>query len=110
MKLVAISERGARMGEGHGRAKFSDHDIELICSLLEARNDAIETGRAAGMSWAMVATHLNVLQLSYRWIAIKMECSKRHVRDIDSGRVRSLVAAKWKRVADSGALRRGENG
>ena len=97
------------MGEGHGRAKFSDHDIELICALLDARNDAIETGRAAGMSWAAVAALLATLQLSYRWIAIKMECSKRHVRDIDSGRVRSLVAAKWKRLP-SGADSGGENG
>jgi hypothetical protein len=91
------------MGEGHGRAKFSDHDVGLILSLLDARNDAIEVGLAAGMSPSVLAAHLLALQLSYRWIAIKMECSKRYVRDLDKGRVRSLVPHRWKRVpgADS---------
>lgn len=99
MKLVAINEKGMRIGETHHRAKLSDHDIDLICSLLDARNDAIETALAAGMSQSCLAAHLSALQLSYRWIAAKFEISKSHVRWIAIGSQRGQAVARWKRAS-----------
>lgn len=98
IRRVGLNERGIRVGETHHRAKFSDHDIELIVALLDARNDAIETGKAAGMSTSMLQAHLVALQLSYRWIAIKMECSKSQVKAVADGRVRGQAAVKWKKT------------
>jgi hypothetical protein len=33
--LVAVNERGCRIGQDHPRAKFSDHEIELMRRLHE---------------------------------------------------------------------------
>lgn len=30
MRLIAIAENNKCIGEGHGRAKLSDHDVELM--------------------------------------------------------------------------------
>jgi DNA invertase Pin-like site-specific DNA recombinase len=35
MKYVPVNERGYRIGEGHPRAKLTDHDVELIRTLFE---------------------------------------------------------------------------
>lgn len=96
-RLVAISESGTRMGEGHGRAKLSDHDVELILALLDARTDALEAGKAAGMSPSQLCAHLNALQLSYRWIGLKFEVTKKHIANIAHSRVRCAVAVRWVR-------------
>lgn len=97
-RLVAVNEHGMRVGETHHRAKLTDHDIDLIVSLLDARNDAIEVGLAAGMSRSVLDAHLAALQLSYRWIASKFEISKSHVRWIAIGLQRSQMPVRWKRV------------
>ncbi len=101
-RFVPINEKNRRIGESHGRAKFSDHDVELIFSLLDARNDAIETGLAAGMSPSVLNAHLNALQLSYRWIAIKMECNKTYVKKLADSTRRCQTAVRWKKVPVAG--------
>lgn len=100
MRLVAISEAGRRMGEGHGRAKLSDHDIDLIQSLLECRDALIEEYQKVGLPLRQIHWTLRRAQLGYGGIASKFECSKRLIRDIHSGKVRNLCAAKFKRVPD----------
>ncbi len=100
MKLVAINENGIRMGEGHGRAKLTDHDVELIQSLLEAREVLIAEYTKVGLARGFVHRVLNEKQLSYAWIAEKFEVSKSLIKRIDNGVVRSRPAVRWKRVAE----------
>ena len=76
MKLVAINELGRRIGETHGRAKLSDHDVELMLSLLECRALLLAEYQKAGLSRRAVEQALHVAQLSYSGIAAKFEVSK----------------------------------
>lgn len=100
MKLVAISEAGKRMGEDHGRAKLSNHDIDLIQSLLECRDALIEEYQKVGLPLTQIHVVLRKAQLGYGGIAWKFECSKRLVRDIHSGKVRSCHPARFKRIEE----------
>lgn len=72
-KLVQIGEYGKRVGETHGRAKFTDHEIELIRQLKENGMSAVD-------------------------IAAKMECSKRYVYKLANYERRASVVAEWRRV------------
>lgn len=76
--LVGVSEKGARVGETHPRAKLSDSDVDLIRDLHEAG-------------------------LSYRQIVAKfdedhLQVSKSTVRDIIKCRRRWGRPVAWKRV------------
>lgn len=75
-KLVGVSEKGARCGEAHPRARLSDEDIDLIRELHEAG-------------------------VGYRTIAAKFETSKSTVRDIVKCRRRGQPPARWKKVVDA---------
>lgn len=79
--LLAVNDRGYVIGEQHHRARLTDHDIDLILAL-----------RAEGMSQRVVAE--------------KMECSRRTVRDVETGRIRSQTASAW-RAPRNGADKRG---
>jgi DNA invertase Pin-like site-specific DNA recombinase len=68
--MLAINEKGYRIGEDHHRAKLTNHDIELIHALLDD-----------GMSQQLVAT--------------KFDVSRRTVRDIAAGRIRCQTAARY---------------
>ncbi len=77
--MVGVSEKGARVGETHPRAKLSDADVDLIRDLHEAG-------------------------LSYRQIVLKfdedhLKVSKSTVRDIVKCRRRWGLVVAWKRVA-----------
>ena len=77
--MVGVSEKGARVGETHPRAKLSDADVDLIRELHEAG-------------------------LSYRQIVLKfdedhLKVSKSTVRDIVECSRGCGVAVAWKRVA-----------
>lgn len=72
-KLVAVNERGQRIGESHPRAVLTDHEVSLVLAL-----------RDEGCS--------------YGWIARKMEISKSQVARIVRGERRAQLAARWKRV------------
>ena len=37
-KIVALNERGARIGEDHPRAKLTNHEVDLIRALGEERD------------------------------------------------------------------------
>ncbi len=100
MKFVAINENGKRMGESHGRAKLTDHDVELIQSLLEARDLLLVEYTKVGLARGFVHRVLNEKQLSYAWIAEKFEVSKSLIKGIHDGKVRARPAVRWKRVVE----------
>ena len=100
MKLVAINENGMRMGEGHGRAKLTDEDVELIQSLLECRDMLIAEYQKVGLTRGHICNVLTEKQLSYRHIAEKFEVSKSLIKAICDGKVRGRVAIEWKRVPE----------
>jgi len=68
---VAVNEAGRRIGESHPRAVLTDNEVECLLQLRE---------EGAG----------------YRRLAKIFEISKRHVRDICSGRRRCQTPARWK--------------
>lgn len=97
-KLVAINENGNRMGESHGRAKLTDHDVELVVGLLDCREGLMREYLKVGLSRREIERVLHTAQLSYAGIAEKFEVSKSLVKAIADGRVRSRVAVRWKRI------------
>lgn len=72
--IVQIGEYGRRVGESHGRAKLTDHEIDLIRKLKEE-----------GMSAAMIAE--------------KMEINKRYVYKVVNFERRACAVAEYKQVA-----------
>lgn len=72
-RLLAVNDRGFRIGEDHHRAKLTNHEVDLTLELLDAG-------------------------LSERQVAEKMEMSRRWVRDIKSGRRRCQSAADFVRA------------
>lgn len=71
-KMVQIGEYGKRVGESHGRAKLSDHEIDLVRQLKEE-------GMPAGE------------------IAAKMEISRRYVYKLVNYERRASIVAEWRR-------------
>lgn len=72
-RMLAVNERGQRIGDSHPRAVLSDRDVELVLEL-----------RAEGYSLG--------------WIARKMECSKSQVGRIVRGDQRGQVPAAFRRA------------
>jgi hypothetical protein len=72
-RLVSVNEKGRRIGEDHPRARFTDHDVEL---LLRLREEGV----------------------SYQRIAEIMECSYDYVRSVCLGRRRGQYASRFKRI------------
>lgn len=70
-RLIPVTNRGYVIGESHHNAKLTDDDVRLILAL-----------RAEGVPQAKVAE--------------KFECSRRVVRDIESGRRRGAMAEAWR--------------
>lgn len=66
-RIVGVNDSGRVVGEGHHRAKLSDHDCWLICDL-----------KGEG--------------LSYRQIAVKFDVSRETIVDICKGRRRGQTA------------------
>ena len=64
--LIPVTSRGYVLGEHHHRAKLTDDDVRLILAL---RNQGVPQVK----------------------VAEKFECSRRTVRDIESGRYRCAV-------------------
>lgn len=75
--LVAVNERGHVVGESHPRAVLTDHEVSLV---LELRDEGYSLG----------------------WLARKFEVSKGCVQGIVSGRNRSHVIARVRRIRSRG--------
>lgn len=72
-KVVAVNDRGLRIGEDHQRAKLTNAEVEMI-------------------------RQLHVSGLSYRTLAEKYEVSKRTIAAICRYERRSEVPSNWKTV------------
>lgn len=83
IKYVAVTEKNYRIGQDHHRAKFTDQEVRKILELHDL-----------GLS-------------SYR-IAQIMGISRYTVRDYVSGRLRSQIPDKWRRVRVSESVRESE--
>ncbi len=70
-KRIAIGEYGKRVGETHGMAKLTDHEIDLVRQLREQGMPAKE-------------------------IAEKFEVSKRYVYKLVNYERRASVVAEWR--------------
>lgn len=75
-KLVALNDKGRRIGENHPRARLTDAEVDLVLSLLDDG-------------------------LSYSQVAEKMDVSKSCIAHIATGRRRSQVAVRVLRVSVS---------
>jgi hypothetical protein len=71
-KMIAVNEKGQRIGESHPRAVLTDHEVYLLLEL-----------RGEGYTLA--------------WLAAKFEVSRFHVWRIVTGRKRSQTPARFKR-------------
>lgn len=78
-KLVAVNDRGRRIGQDHPRAVATDRDVDLVFEL-----------RDSG--------------LTYQQIADKMELPKATVQHWLTGRRRCQHASRFKRVLTGGAV------
>ena len=73
-RLVAVNEKGYRLGEDHQRAKLTNHEVECIRRL-----------HADGMDYQMIAE--------------KYEVSKTLIARICRFEIRATAAIRWKTVA-----------
>lgn len=71
-RLVAVNDRGLRIGETHPRAVLTDHEVDLLLEL-----------RAEGYS--------------YRWLGEKFDIHYTHARRICLGHARGQLAERFKR-------------
>ena len=78
-RMVAVNDRGDRLGEDHPRAKLTNADIDLIRELADPSDGA--------------------KPLSHRQIAEKFEISRGTVGDIVSCRRRANTPAGYRRIA-----------
>jgi len=73
-QMIQIGEYGKRVGESHGRAKLSDHEIDLVRQLKEEGMPATE-------------------------IAEKFEVGRRYVYKVVNFERRASIVAQYRRVA-----------
>lgn len=97
-RLVAVNERGYRIGEDHPRAVLKNHDVELLHQLLEERAELLRQCRAVKMDSAEIERTMINARLSYGLLAKAMECSKATVYRIATYKLRAQTAAGYKRV------------
>jgi hypothetical protein len=72
-RTIAVNAKGRRVGDSHHNARITDEDVDALMGLRDE-------------GWG------------YRTLAAKFEISKRHVRDIVSGRRRNQVPTAWRKV------------
>lgn len=97
-RVVKVNDKGARIGEDHPRAKLTDHDVDLILALLDARKQRVQACEAAGMTRGEIRATLAGAQLTYDAIAAKFEVRKMQVYRIAMGLQRGQSCARFKPV------------
>lgn len=70
--VVAINEKGRRIGDSHQRSRISNHDVDLMRELREEH------------------------RLSYKELAEKFDVSESLVKQICNYRIRSQTPVRWK--------------
>lgn len=94
-RWVGVNEQGQRIGEWHGRAVLTEHDVENVRLLLEERAALLLRCRAEGLRPEVV---LFEARLSYRMIARAMEVSLSTIRAIADGKTRLQSPVRWVKV------------
>ncbi len=82
---VKKNEHGRRIGESHPRAVLSDHEADLLFTLLAEREALIAVLKAKGARQVEIDTTLAANCLSFRCLAVKFEVHKQTVAKIASG-------------------------
>lgn len=72
-KVIGLNDDGRRVGQDHHRARFTDHEVELMRQMRDSN-------------------------MSFYRIARIMECGESTVRDICNHRRRAQVPTKFKKV------------
>ncbi len=102
-KLVAVNERGLRIGEDHHRARLNDAQDDELRDLLDVRTEFMAAHKADkippfGDHWRVFSKQLAEAGLRYEDFAVRFSISVRTVRDIEACTIRAQVADRWKRV------------
>jgi hypothetical protein len=79
-RLVAINYKGRRIGQDHHRARFTDHEIELMRQMYEEHPVG------------------HKLHVGFRKLAVIWGCSKALIVRVVTYDLRAQHAAKFKRV------------
>lgn len=98
-RFVPLNDQGRVIGESHHRAKLTDIEVELILTMMEARDEVVRKCQDAGMNSRATQKYLTRLQLSQRCVADLFGVSRRLIRDIYDGTVRGQVPREWKPAA-----------
>lgn len=77
-RIVALNERGRRIGETHPRARWTDADVELVLAL-----------RDEGLSYREISRKFDDTPRGYMPVST--------VRDICKGLIRAQIPAGFKR-------------
>lgn len=94
-RWVGVNEAGQRVGEWHGRAVLTEHDVENVRLLLDEREALLRRCRVEGLRPEVV---LFEARLSFRMIARAMEVSESNIRAIATGKTRLQSPVRWVKV------------
>lgn len=97
-KYVRVNELGHRIGEDHQRAKLSDYEIDLLLTLIDAREQCIMLSKRRGLKPREINKMLAEKQLSYRCLALRFGIHKQHVAKVANGARRCQTADRVKTV------------
>jgi len=84
-KYIDVNELGCRIGESHPRAKLSNLDIDLMLTLLDARELCIGLCRTKGLTQRDIDKMLEDKALSYSALALRFGVHKQHVAKVAQG-------------------------
>lgn len=80
LRIVAVNDRGSRIGQDHHRATLTDHEVELMRRL----HEEFEVGHPQ--------------HVGYRRLATMFDCTKTAARKICNYLIRAQTTAGFKRV------------
>lgn len=82
---VKINERGRRIGESHPRAVLSDHEVDLLLTLLAERDALMRRLRGEGANHGRIKDELIAAGLSMGCLAVKLEVHRQTIVKIARG-------------------------
>lgn len=94
-RLLAVNDSGYVIGEQHPRAKLTDRQVDAILDALEERARLVRLMKAAGAKPGEIKAAVRLAQIGFVHLAQRYGCSRRTVRDIGAGNIRSQVPTRW---------------